>query len=95
MIEFEGEMRSRLGLRVGRNARVVSSTREISQGYVLGKKKTCHDVSQVQRNAMIHSEKNDRTEHAIMHHGPDQIERRRYRRRAVGAGRTSSLSISV
>lgn len=37
------------------------------------KRKTCHDVSQTQRNAMIRSKIKDRTEHAIMHHGPDQI----------------------
>jgi hypothetical protein len=42
---------------------------------------------------MIRSKRADGTEHAITYHGPDQIKRRRYRRRAITAGRTSSLSI--
>jgi hypothetical protein len=66
VIGFGGEMRSRLGPRVGSNTRVVSSTREISQGYVLGKEKTCHGVSQVKRNAMIRlkSRQNGARDHA-------------------------------
>lgn len=59
MIEFEDELRSRSSSRFGgmgcSSRSVVSYVTRILRGYVLGKEKTCHDVSQVQRNAMVRS----------------------------------------